>query len=154
LVDPTVAAEGRKVSMGHFSSDDTLVLSDAVLWDVRSKGAIHRFDKFTDEGYERFSPTGMEVIINSEIWDVRTFKLVKTCPALDSTFFNFNNAGDVILAGIQKYENDQLQHSNKFRAIDATTYELISEHSLDRNISDIAIDPTDSYVALLEVRNA
>jgi HIV-1 Vpr-binding protein len=91
------------------------VIYSTTLWDVRSGGFIHKFDKFTDHGsgmYSNdkfanvyiqlqgiFSPGGNEVIINSEIWDLRTFKLLKTVPGLDQTVIKFNSAGDIIYAG-------------------------------------------------------
>lgn len=91
-----------RIGVPSISPDDALGLCDAALWDVRSGKMIHKFDMFMDEPFESFHPSGNEVIINSEIWDLRTFKLLKTSPNLDGTFFTFNSAGDIIFAGIQK----------------------------------------------------
>jgi hypothetical protein len=48
-----------------FSPDDDLVLSDGVLWDVRSNKAIHKFDKLNQVLSGVFHPSGLEVSINS-----------------------------------------------------------------------------------------
>ena len=39
--------------------------------------AIHQFDQFTDQTSGCFHPRGLEVILNSEVWDMRTLKLLR-----------------------------------------------------------------------------
>ena len=46
---------------------DELVLNDGVLWDVRGKQVIHKFDKFNNYVCGVFHPSDLEIIINSEI---------------------------------------------------------------------------------------
>ena len=39
--------------------------------------AVHQFDQFTEHTSGCFHPRGLEVILNSEVWDLRTFKLLR-----------------------------------------------------------------------------
>ncbi|KAK3744369.1 hypothetical protein QZH41_014026 [Actinostola sp. cb2023] len=95
FADPSSANHYSK-NVACFNPTDDLVLNDGVLWDVRSKRVIHKFDKFNNFVSGVFHPSGLEIIINSEIWDVRSFHLLDTCPSLDQCQVVFNNSGDVI----------------------------------------------------------
>lgn len=66
LYDPD-KANNYKTNRAIFSPTDDLVLNDGVLWDVRSAKAIHKFDKFNQFVSGVFNPSGLEIIINSEI---------------------------------------------------------------------------------------
>lgn len=37
-----------------------------------------------------FHPGGLELILNSEVWDLRSFKLMRSVPCLDATSITFN----------------------------------------------------------------
>ena len=50
-----------------FGPGDDLLLNDGCLWDVRSRKFIHKFDKFNDFVSGVFNPSGLEIIINSEV---------------------------------------------------------------------------------------
>lgn len=50
-----------------FGPRDDLLLNDGCLWDVRAKNMIHKFDKFNDFVSGVFHPSGLEIIINSEV---------------------------------------------------------------------------------------
>ena len=39
--------------------------------------AIHQFDQFTDLQTGCFHPRGLEIILNSEVWDMRTLRLLR-----------------------------------------------------------------------------
>ena len=53
--------------MATFNYTDDLVLNDGCLWDVRAAKLLHKFDKFNDYVSGVFHPSGLEIIINSEI---------------------------------------------------------------------------------------
>ena len=50
-----------------FSPCDNLLLNDGVLWDIRGKQLIHKFDKFNHVVSGIFHPAGREIIIDSEV---------------------------------------------------------------------------------------
>ena len=45
--------------------------------------AIRKLDKLNPTMSGVFNPNGLEIISNSEVWDLRTFHLLKTVPGLD-----------------------------------------------------------------------
>ena len=54
-------------NLASFNPTDDLVLNDGVLWDVKGKRVIHKFDKFNNFVSGVFHPSGLQIIINSEI---------------------------------------------------------------------------------------
>ena len=101
----------------------------------------------------------MQVIINSEVWDLRKFKLLRNVPSLDQTVITFNGGGDVIYAILRRNLEDITSAVNNrrvrhplfaaFRTIDAVNYSDIATVPVDRCVLDFAADPTDSYVGVV-----
>ena len=60
-------ANNYKANVASFSPTDDLVLNDGVLWDVRSRQPLHKFDKFNQYISGVFHPHGLEIVINSEV---------------------------------------------------------------------------------------
>ncbi len=52
---------------------------------------------------------GLEVVINSEVWDLRTLSLLRCCPALDGAAVTF--AGADALFAIQRPISDDLREA-------------------------------------------
>ncbi|KAL5850013.1 hypothetical protein ACOSQ4_008026 [Xanthoceras sorbifolium] len=150
---------GHAYSQVHFSPADTMVLWNGVLWDRRNSGPVHRFDQFTDFGGGGFHPAGNEVIINSEVWDLRKFRLLRSVPSLDQTTITFNARGDVIYAILRRNLEDVMSavHTRRvkhplfagFRTVDAINYSDIATTPVDRCVLDFATEPTDSFVGLI-----
>ncbi|XP_057681856.1 DDB1- and CUL4-associated factor 1-like [Corythoichthys intestinalis] len=151
-------ANNYKRNCATFNPTDDLVLNDGVLWDVRSAQAIHKFDKFNMNISGVFHPNGLEVIINTEIWDLRTFHLLHTVPALDQCRTVFNNNGTVIYGAILQAddEDDMMEVQMKspfgssFRTFNATDYKPIATIDVKKNIFDLCTDSKDCYLAVIE----
>lgn len=140
-----------------FNYTDDLVLNDGVLWDVNSGKAVHKFDKFNPTVSGVFHPMGLEVIINSEVWDLRTFHLLHTVPALDQCQIRFSHVGDVIYGAIIQVDDDEVMTStpkspygSTFRTFDASDYSIIATTDVKKTIFDLCTDKTDSYLAIIE----
>lgn len=140
-----------------FNATDELVLNDGVLWDVDSGKSVHKFDKFNPNVSGVFHPNGLEVIINSEVWDLRNFHLLHTVPGLDQCHIRFNNAGNVIYGAIHQDEDDGLDDNivkspfgSSFRTFDGTDYSCIATIDVKRNIFDLCTDSSDCYLAVIE----
>ncbi|KAL5144994.1 DDB1- and CUL4-associated factor 1 [Glycine soja] len=161
LSDTFAASTGRGhvYSLIHFNPSDSMLLWNGVLWDRRVSGPVHRFDQFTDYGGGGFHPAGNEVIINSEVWDLRKFRLLRSVPSLDQTSITFNARGDVMYAILRRNLEDVMSavHTRRvkhplfaaFRTVDAINYSDIATIPVDRCVLDFAAEPTDSFVGLI-----
>ena len=70
-----------------------LLLWGGTLWDPRVPLPVHTFDQLSSSGSSgggAFHPNGLELILNSEVWDVRTHRLLRSVPGLDGTSIKFN----------------------------------------------------------------
>uniref|UniRef100_A0A3B5KPL0 DDB1- and CUL4-associated factor 1 n=1 Tax=Xiphophorus couchianus TaxID=32473 RepID=A0A3B5KPL0_9TELE len=151
-------ANNYKRNCATFNPTDDLVLNDGVLWDIRMAQAIHKFDKFNMNISGVFHPNGQEVIINTEIWDLRTFHLLHTVPALDQCRIVFNNSGTVIYGAMLQAddEDDMMEMQMKspfgssFRTFNATDYKPIATIDVKKNIFDLCTDTKDCYLAVIE----
>lgn len=100
-----------------------------------------------------------QVIINSEVWDLRKFRLLRSVPALDQTSIMFNERGDVIYAILRRNLDDVMSavHTRRvkhplfsaFRTVDAINYSEIATIPVDRCVLDFATEATDSFVGLV-----
>ncbi|GLT85096.1 hypothetical protein SLE2022_032980 [Rubroshorea leprosula] len=152
-------ARGLVYSLIHFSPSDTMLLWNGVLWDPRVNGPVHHFEQLTDYGGGGFHPAGNEVIINSEVWDLRKRRLLRSVPSLDQTTITFNASGDVIYAILRRNLEDVMSafHTRRmkhplfdaFRTVDAINYSEIATTHVDRCVIDFATEPTDSFVGLI-----
>ncbi|XP_022597901.1 DDB1- and CUL4-associated factor 1-like isoform X2 [Seriola dumerili] len=157
LNDPALA-NNYKRNCATFNPTDDLVLNDGVLWDVRVSRAIHKFDKFNMNISGVFHPNGLEVIINTEIWDLRSFHLLHTVPALDQCRVVFNSNATIMYGAMLQADDevdamDQQMKSpfgSSFRTFDATDYKPIATVDVKRNIFDLCTDNKDCYLAVIE----
>uniref|UniRef100_A0A8C7IM14 DDB1- and CUL4-associated factor 1 n=1 Tax=Oncorhynchus kisutch TaxID=8019 RepID=A0A8C7IM14_ONCKI len=134
-----------KRNCATFNPTDDLVLNDGVLWDVRSAQAIHKFDKFNMNISGVFHPNGLELIVNTEIWDLRTFHLLHTVPALDQCRIVFNNNGTVIYGAMLQADNEddllemqmKTPFGSSFRTFNATDYKPIGKTALRHTVTTV-----------------
>lgn len=100
-----------------------------------------------------------QVVINSEVWDLRSFKLLRSVPSLDQTVITFNATRDVIYAILRRNLDDitsalhprRSRHplASAFRTMDAVDYTDIATTSVDRCVLDLAIEPTDCLISVI-----
>ena len=101
----------------------------------------------------------VQAILNSEVWDLRKFKLLRSVPSLDQTVIKFNGTGDVIYAILRRNLEDVTASINArrvrqplfpaFRTIDAVTYSDIATVQIDRCVLDLATEPNDSLIGVV-----
>uniref|UniRef100_A0A915KYZ1 LisH domain-containing protein n=1 Tax=Romanomermis culicivorax TaxID=13658 RepID=A0A915KYZ1_ROMCU len=94
-----------------FHPNDELVLSDGILWDIRSRKVVHKFDK-----------------LNPNI----------------SAVYQVGEEDD--------YEGSRTRSplGSSFRTFDAADYSLIATVDIKKNISDLCVDKSDMYMAIIE----
>uniref|UniRef100_A0A673X2B1 DDB1- and CUL4-associated factor 1 n=1 Tax=Salmo trutta TaxID=8032 RepID=A0A673X2B1_SALTR len=160
LNDPGLA-NNYKRNCATFNPSDDLVLNDGVMWDVRSAQAIHKFDKFNMNISGVFHPNpNLTIFFFKSLcqWDLRTFHLLHTVPALDQCRGVFNNNATVMYgAMLQADEEDDVMDQqmkspfgSSFRTFDATNYKPIATVDVKRNIFDLCTDTRDCYLAVIE----
>lgn len=146
-----------KKNKATFNYSDDLVLNDGVLWDVRSSAHVHKFDKFNRNMNGVFHPNNWQIVANSEVWDMRTYRLLHTVPALDQCHITFNETGDVIYGAMFEdgtlYDDDMQVRSpycSSIRTFDAHDFSNISVFDVKRVIHDMSVDRSDSFLAVVE----
>ncbi|XP_066157890.1 protein mahjong isoform X2 [Euwallacea fornicatus] len=139
-----------------FSWNDELVLTDGVLFDVNSGKVINRLDKLNQTQNGVFHPNGMEIISNTEVWDMRTetktLHLLKTVPALDQCAIIFSPINSVLYAVAVEQDLDasDSSYATSFKTIDSTDYSSIATIEVKKNIYDLSINCYDSQIVLVE----
>lgn len=139
-------------NIATFNPTDELVLSDGILWDVNAGKQIYKFDKLNQSISGRFHPNGLEIVSNTEIWDLRTFRLLKTVPALDQCSIMFSPTASVIYAAplLPREPDDDIPLDTSFKTFDSYDYSSIATIDLKRNIYHIAVNKYDTNIAIIE----
>ncbi len=136
-----------------FCPTDELILCDGVLWDFKSGKQIHKFDKLNNTLSGVFHPNGLEVISNTEVWDLRTFHLLRTIPALDQCQLKFSPQNVIYAYNIETDANPEAENNvydTSFKTLDSYDYSSISTTDVKRSISDLSINNTGYMIALCE----
>jgi HIV-1 Vpr-binding protein len=149
---PTIYNQYTK-NRATFCPSDELILSDGVLWDVKSGREIHKFDKLNQTLSGVFHPNGLEVVSNTEVWDLRTFHLLRTVPALEQCMIKFSSQN--VIYGISPEVEGSLDmegctYESSFKTLDSYDYTSISTVDVKRNIYDLAINRFGSQIAIVE----
>lgn len=135
-----------------FSYNDELVLSDGVLFDVASGKAIHKLDKLNQTQSGVFHPNGLEIVSNTEVWDIRTFHLLKTVPILNQCSITFSPLNTAIYAISLEQEMDDGDSTfdTSFKTVDAIDYSSITTFDVKKSIYDLACSRYDTQISIVE----
>ncbi|XP_068246230.1 DDB1- and CUL4-associated factor 1 isoform X2 [Palaemon carinicauda] len=145
-----------RINRAVLDPTDELILTDGVLFDIRSGKQIHKFDKINPILNGVFHRNGLEIISSSEIWDLRTFHLLKTVPVLNLCDIVFNHTNDVIFGitvGDLIDESQENAFETSFKTVDAADYSSIATVDVRRVVSSLAINRTDTQVAVVETES-
>eukprot|EP00510_Aplanochytrium_minuta_P005852 CAMPEP_0184018196 /NCGR_PEP_ID=MMETSP0954-20121128/8003_1 /TAXON_ID=627963 /ORGANISM="Aplanochytrium sp, Strain PBS07" /LENGTH=379 /DNA_ID=CAMNT_0026299607 /DNA_START=910 /DNA_END=2049 /DNA_ORIENTATION=- len=135
-----------------FGPDGITVCVDGMLWDVRTRNPIHKFDKISKFGYSVFHPTGNQLVIDSAVWDLRTFRLYLTCKTFQESAIMFDPVGDVAYSfrpdstGIEGFGSNI---NSTILVTDALQYTTLSAISVDKQIHDLSIDQYGEHFAVV-----
>ena len=134
-----------------FDPCDELILCDGVLWDYRAPTQIHKFDKLNQTLSGVFHPNGLEIISNTEVWDIRTFHLLRTVPQLDQCQVVFNTSGEVIFGvNLEQELEDETKFETAFKTFDASDYSLISTVDTRKSVLGLCPSKDDLMLAVVE----
>lgn len=149
-LNPTIFNQYSK-NRATFCPTDELVLSDGVLWDFRSSQQIHKFDKLNNTLSGVFHPNGLEVVSNTEVWDLRTFHLLRTIPTLDQCQVKFSPQNVMYAFSIQtETMDDERIYDSSFKVLDSYDYTSISTTDVRKSIYDLAVNSNGCQIALCE----
>ena len=139
-------------SSAKFDMSDNLVCCDGKLWDVRSNRLLYRFDKLGNHGEATFHPAGNQLIIDSAVWDLRTYKLAQMVPALNHCKLKFTSLGDALFAYPRPSSSSILREAQKeVRVLNGTTFvDLAKPIRVARFVSDICIDSSDDFLGMTD----
>ena len=101
-----------------FDPSDELILNDGVIFDVRTGREVKKLDKLNQNLNGVFHPNGLEILRNSEVWDIRTFHLLKTVPELDQCEVKFTNNANIIYAFALEQETGKDSFQKKLFSIE------------------------------------
>lgn len=131
-----------------------LCISDGVLFDVRSGKELHKFDKLNQTLSGVFHPNGLEVVANTEVWDLRTFHLLRTVPALDQSVLTFSPQhviyGRALLAKLESGKSGNESKFSAFKTLDSYDYSSIATFDVKKSICDLSVNTFGSHIALVE----
>ncbi|XP_049883163.1 protein mahjong isoform X2 [Pectinophora gossypiella] len=149
-LSPSISNQYAK-NRATFNPTDELVLSDGVLWDVNTGKEIHKFDKLNQTHSGVFHPNGLEVISNTEVWDLRTFHLLRTVPTLDKSEVIFNPTCSVLYAVCSDQDSEERsQFDTSFKTLDPYDYSSIATIDVKRNIYSLGVSRTGMQISLVE----
>lgn len=144
----TSARQYADVSFGPTGS--SLVLWGNTLWDVRLPHPVRTFDAFSDGGGACFHPRGDEVVLNSEVWDLRSERLLRSVHALDGCKLSWTRTGDCAVASYRPPRDESIlgavrktKHPlrTSFRAVDgANDYAEIATVDVGSAVLDVSWD--------------
>lgn len=68
----------------------------------------------------------LQLVSNTEVWDLRTFHLLRTVPTLDQCEVQFSPTGDIIYSvSLEKETDDDNSYESSFKTLDAYDYSSI-----------------------------
>ena len=134
-----------------FDPTDELILCDGVLWDYRMKREVHKLDKLNQNLSGVFHPSGLEIISNTEVWDIRTFHLQRTVPQLDQCRIVFSSSGE-IMYGLQLEQDfdDEPKFDTSFRTFECSDYSSIATIELKKSVLGLCPSWDDLQIAVVE----
>ncbi|XP_050427113.1 protein mahjong isoform X2 [Adelges cooleyi] len=134
-----------------FDATNELVLSDGVLWDAISGKEIHKFDKLNQNVSGIFHPNGLEIISNTEVWDMRTFQLLRTVSSLDQCNVTFSRTGEGMYVYVIDQEmDDDMSYQTSFKTLDPYDYTNITTVDVKKHIYHMACNNYDTQIAIVE----
>lgn len=114
---------------------------------------IHKFDKLNNTLSGVFHPNGLEVVSNTEVWDLRTFHLLRTIPSLDQCQVKFSPQNVIYAFNIETETNPEEERESfdsSFKTLDLYDYSSISTTDVKKSIYDLSINSNGCQIALCE----
>lgn len=95
----------------------------------------------------------LQIIANTEVWDLRTFHLLQTVPVLDQrncTFSPMHVIYGASLGADRDHDMETTTYDTSFNVLDAYDYSSIATIDVKRNINDLSVSANGSLIAVVE----
>ncbi|KAH9593173.1 hypothetical protein LSM04_007337 [Trypanosoma melophagium] len=147
--DPSWVGENLD-NVATFDATSQLILSDAVLWDIRcSDKPICRFDRFTESFCNAFHPSNLLVMIDEKVWDLRTLTILQTVPSFKkASSFHANPYGGVVYSFREASDIANFT-SPVLSVVESYTFETVFSTEVHPPFRAFALDPSDRYCAAI-----
>ena len=87
----------------------------------------------------------------TQVWDIRTFHLLRQVPQLDQTTVIFNHDGEVMYAvNLDQEVDDDTKFETAFKTFDARDYSLIATIETKKSVLGVCPSWDDCNVAVIE----
>uniref|UniRef100_A0A8R1DTK7 Uncharacterized protein n=1 Tax=Caenorhabditis japonica TaxID=281687 RepID=A0A8R1DTK7_CAEJA len=145
-----------KKNTASFSPDDRLIFNDGLLWDIRNRNNfIHRFDRLNKNAlFGTFHPHGTQLIIDQEVYDIRTLRVVHHVPELANQQISFNSTGNIMYvsecAELTREEDFPESTVSSFRTFDTSDYSALTTFEGKRPVLDLCTSHRDQTMCLIE----
>ncbi|KAJ6646013.1 Protein mahjong [Pseudolycoriella hygida] len=144
-------------NVATFSPSDDLILSDGVLWDVRSGEEVHRFDMSNQIFSGVFHPNALEIVSDDKVWDMRTLRLLRTVPELEGATVKFSPQNVIYavgsetryLLGISPIRTLAFV-CESFKTLDGYNYSTIKIKNVGGKICGLSVNKNGCEIALVE----
>jgi len=133
-----------------FAQNNKLVMLGDTVWDANSGAQIHKIRGLIDRVGSIFHPKNIhEIIASSGIWDIRTFRHMKTVHELNECKPIFSHSGDVIYAiAFDHFFDGAPIFDRSFQVLDGVDYKLMDNIDSEQYIHGLCVSKSDTLVAV------
>lgn len=76
-----------------------------------------------------------QIVSNTEVWDLRTFHLLKTVPTLNQSQVCFSPVNNAIYAiALEQESDDDTTYDSSFKTLDASDYSSIGKSATNKSL--------------------
>jgi HIV-1 Vpr-binding protein len=139
---------GNYRAVAQFDATDSMILHDAVLWDVRAdpqRGPAAHFDRTSDFFVGAFHPSNRMVILDDAVWDLRNLQMLLSCPHFKGSEVLHGASGGTLYAFRESSPNPSVVNM-----VDSQTFDLLACHELRPALRSFAIDYNERYFGGLQ----
>ena len=150
ISDSEIYRYSESLNWPTFHPSNKFVMLGDTVWDASSGALIHKMDGLDDRVGSKFHPNkDYEIIASSGIWDMRSFRQLKTVQELNECKPIFSHSSDVIYAVELNHCYDGMPtYDWSFKIIDGTDYSLLDEIDAQPCIHGLCINKSDTQIAV------
>ena len=132
-------AVNNHLNVGVFDITGTLLLNHGTLFDLRQASRpVFRFDCVSEHYSGIYHPNNLSVIVDGNVWDLRTMSTILSCSALHSSLPQYGRAGTHLYAPLINTEASR--PLGIVNVVESATMQLVTTIQLDPHLETFALD--------------